>query len=137
MGPRKSRIPPAKESALIKVKQQVAPSFSQPITANLSPGLILAFSLKSFGSTICPRSSMLIKDSTLQQLDPFPLPLKQLIFSFLFMALPPSRYLPSQAAEILFPASCFHLSDKSDYTDKFNNSDNVCQDLFLLAGKFP
>src|SRR4030067_2982299 len=103
MGPRKSRTPPAKESALISVDQQVAPSFSQLITASLSPGLILAFSLKSLGSTICPRSSTLIKDSTLQQFEFFPLPAKQLIFSFLFMAFPPPRHLTSQTPGILFP----------------------------------
>jgi len=81
MGPRKSRIPPARESALIKVKQQIAPSFSQLITASLSPGWIPAFSLKSFGSTIWPRSSTLTRDSTLQQL--FPPPSVQPIFLFI------------------------------------------------------
>jgi hypothetical protein len=45
---------------------------------------------------------MLIKDSTLQQLELFPLPAKQLIFSFLFMAFPPPRQLPSSAARISF-----------------------------------
>jgi len=110
MGPRKSRIPPAKESALISVKQQVAPSFSQLITANLSPGLIWAFSLKSFGSTICPRSSTLIKDSTLQQLGLFPLPARQLLFSFLLMAFPPARYPLSQMPGILWVVLVFLIN---------------------------
>jgi hypothetical protein len=78
---------------------------------------------------------MLIKDSTLQQLELFPLPAKQLIFSFLFISFPSPRHLPSQVAEILFPGSCFCISDNSEYTDKFNYSDNVCQEVFLLPRK--
>jgi len=69
----------------------------------------LAFSLKSFGSTICPRSSTLIKDSTLQQLELFPLPAKQLVFSFLFMAFPPPRHPPLQVAGILFLVFLFFI----------------------------
>jgi hypothetical protein len=80
MEPRKSLMPPARESALISVKQQMAPPRSQLITANLSPGLMPALSLKSLGKTIWPRSSTLIKDSTLQQPDPWSLPSGDPIF---------------------------------------------------------
>jgi hypothetical protein len=79
---------------------------------------------------------MLIKDSTLQQLELFPLPAEQLILPFLFMAFPPSRYLPSQAPRIPFPMpSVFNFSDKSDFTDKYNFSDNVCQEVFRACAQ--
>src|SRR5512137_1945841 len=55
-------------STLIRERQQILPSFSMLTTASLSPAFIFAFSLISLGSTICPRSSTLTIDSTLQQL---------------------------------------------------------------------
>jgi hypothetical protein len=75
--------------------QQISPSFSQLTSANLSPGLILAFSLKSFGSTIWPLSSMLIRDSTLQQLEFVPAGAKHPPLSFLTIVLPPSQICSS------------------------------------------
>src|SRR4030065_1988162 len=53
-------------SALISEMQQNFPSFFRLTTASLSPALIFAFSLTSFGSTICPLPSIVITDSTLQ-----------------------------------------------------------------------
>ena len=64
-------MPPARESALIQRKQDMAPSRSQLFTASLSPGLMPALSLKSLGNTIWPRSIHAIKDSTLQQPAPW------------------------------------------------------------------
>jgi hypothetical protein len=55
---------------LIRVKQQMEPSFSKLIRAIFSPGRIPALSRRSLGKTIWPFSSTLIRDSTLQQLDP-------------------------------------------------------------------
>src|SRR5512140_3234920 len=53
-------------STLISERQHTFPSFSQPITASLSPPLIPALSRSSLGRTICPRSSTVTSDSTLQ-----------------------------------------------------------------------
>src|SRR5512139_2569575 len=93
-------------SALIKVKQHTFPSFSQLTSASLSPVWISAFSLISLGSTICPRSSTLINDSTLQQLNGLPSSAKRDPVLLLFPILPP----PSKSYRA-------EQSDKSDLSD--------------------
>ena len=67
-GPSSSFTISPNSSALINEMQHNFPSFSQLTTASFSPARMSALSLSSLGSTICPRSSMLINDSTLQQL---------------------------------------------------------------------
>jgi hypothetical protein len=57
---------PLRFSTLISARQQILPSFSHVIKANLSPGRMPASSRTSFGSTICPRSSTVSTDSTRQ-----------------------------------------------------------------------
>src|SRR5512136_693382 len=68
MGSRKSFTLSARKSALTRVKQQISPSFSQLIRASLSPVPIFARSRSSLGRTICPRSSMPMRDSIRQRL---------------------------------------------------------------------
>jgi hypothetical protein len=58
--------------------------------ANLSPAWIFALSRSSFGSTICPRSSTLMIDSTLQLPIPLPIGEQTVTLEFLLdIELPP------------------------------------------------
>src|SRR5512134_90402 len=65
-GPSTPLIIPLNSSTRMRDRQHTRPSFSQPITASLSPPLMPALSRSSFGSTICPRSSTATRHSTRQ-----------------------------------------------------------------------
>lgn len=103
-GPSISFILSSRESIFVSVIQQILPPFAQLVTASLSPALIPAFSLRSLGSTIWPRSSTLIIDSTWQQLVPFP-------------------ELFDKETLFLFPGIGFSVYRCSDYSDYYDNSD--------------